>query len=34
MLANIRLDLIFDKNVVELGLKDSGENPWWYGASI
>jgi hypothetical protein len=27
MFANIRLDLIFDKNVVELGLKDSGENP-------
>jgi hypothetical protein len=24
MFANIRLDLIFDKNVVELGLKDSG----------
>ena len=27
MFGNILLDLIFEKNVVELGLKDSGENP-------
>ena len=34
MCANLPIELIFEKNVVELGLKDSGENPWWYGASI
>ncbi|MEG4874288.1 MULTISPECIES: hypothetical protein [Microcoleaceae] len=27
MFGNIRLNLIFDQNVVELGVKDSGANP-------